>query len=56
MTEGQRYALAPLLSAIGKNIPKLFPHDDYPDTAGISPGIYLTLAQWRLILEEFGTP
>jgi hypothetical protein len=55
MTQGRRYALAPLLSAIGENIPKLFPEDEYPDTAGISPGIYLTLAQWRRILEEFGT-
>jgi hypothetical protein len=44
----------PLLSAVGDGL-KFWPRERYSDTAGISPGIYLTLAQWRRILEEFGT-
>jgi hypothetical protein len=55
MTEGQLRSLFPLLTAIGEHIPKLWPRERYPDPAGISPGIYLSLAQWRRILEEFGT-
>jgi hypothetical protein len=37
------------------SVSSTWPRESYPDTAGISPGIYLTLAQWRRILEEFGT-
>ena len=56
MTVTQLRALMPLLSALGEDIPRIWPRESYPDTAGISPGIHLTLAQWRRILEEFGTP
>ncbi len=51
MTDRQHDAIRPLLAELAKFDGKVF--RDEPDNANVSPGVYLTLAQWRAILREF---
>ncbi len=48
----QRAAIRPLLNELAK-FEVMAPFREEPDNTGLSPGIYLTLAQWRAIIREF---
>ncbi len=52
MTDRQRDAIRPLLDKLNM-FQVMAPFRDEPDNSGVSPGIYLTLAEWRAIIREF---
>lgn len=54
MTISQWRALYPLLTAAAEAL-KTWPLDQFADSDGLSPGVHLTLREWRRIIEEFGT-
>ncbi len=45
-------AIRPLLDQLAK-FEVMAPFREEPDNSGLSPGVYLTLAQWRAIMREF---
>jgi hypothetical protein len=51
----QSQTLVPLLVKIGKTLGDLHLDDDECDTDHLSPAVYMTVREWRRILETFET-